>query len=146
MNRGALALLGLLLIALLLSGAAVAIAKGNGKAEPLVAERAAKGLKEARKALNLTEISGVVSSVNATKRTFVVTADDGKTYEIRLQRIYVRASDGVIIFGGWIFKNIDVGDQVSLKVIAAKRGNVHIALSITIDGQTYVAPRLLLRS
>lgn len=145
MQRGLVALFGLLVVALLLSGTAIALAKSAWKGEMIATERALKSRAEAKRALNLTEVSGVVSSVNATKRTFTVVTSDGQSYEVRLLRIYVRSSDGALIFGGWIFMNIDVGDQVSLQLLSAKSGKVHIAFSISIDGQSYVFPRLVAR-
>ncbi|MCX8196333.1 MAG: hypothetical protein N3F67_04570 [Acidilobaceae archaeon] len=145
--RTYLAALGLALLLLLALGTVVAAAKPWKMAGEIEGKKGiSKEAKVQRKAnVTLVEIKGKVVSLNATKRTFTVEAQDGKRYEIRLHRIYVRVSDGALVFGGWIYRNIQVGEEVSAVIAENKRAGIYVALSITVDGQTYQTPRYFMR-
>lgn len=86
---------------------------------------------------NLTTIEGEVKSVNKTNGFIVVTAD-GKDYNVRLLKVYVRTSDGALIFGGWILGNIKPGDTV--KITGFDRNSVLVAVSITWGNVEYQFP------
>lgn len=148
--RTSLVAAGLVLLLLVAIGGLAAAAKpwkmaGEGK-EP-EAKAAAKGGKRQKEnaSIKLIEIKGKVSAINATRRTFTVVAQDGQSYELRLHRFYVRVSDGVLVFGGWIYRNIEVGEEVSAVIAQSKRSGIYMVLSITVDGQTYQVPRFFMR-
>ncbi|MEN3000125.1 MAG: hypothetical protein ABDH61_06110 [Acidilobaceae archaeon] len=142
---------GLALLLLVAVGGLVVAAKPwkmAGDGMELEMKGAWKGGKRQKEnvSIQFVEIKGKVSAINATKRTFTVVAQDGKSYELRLHRVYVRTSDGVLIFGGWIFNNlIKEGKEVSAVIAQSKRSGLYMVFSITVDGQTYQTPRYYMR-
>ncbi|MEM0491993.1 MAG: hypothetical protein QXR02_05920 [Acidilobaceae archaeon] len=87
---------------------------------------------------NATKISGTITSINVTNHTFTVTTDDGKIYTVKVMKTYVRVNDGVLVFGGWIFHNLDVGDDVTITGLG--KNSVLVALSITWNNYTFQLP------
>jgi hypothetical protein len=86
---------------------------------------------------NLATISGTVKSVNLT-RGFIVVMSDGKDYNVFVKKEYVRTSDGVLVFGGWILGNVKPGDDITVKGFG-KNSNI-LAVEITWKGNTYQIP------
>jgi hypothetical protein len=86
---------------------------------------------------NLTTISGTVKSVNLT-RGFIVVTSGGKDYNVFVKKEYVRTSDGVLVFGGWILGNVKQGNSIEVKGFG-KNSNI-LAVEIVWNGNTYQIP------
>ncbi len=102
---------------------------------PMMDEWHGKG--KGGKYANLTTIDGTVKSVNIT-RGFIVVTSDGEDYRVFVGKVYVRTSDGVLIFGGWILGNVKQGDPITVKGFG-KNSNV-VAVEITWKDNTYQYP------
>jgi cold shock CspA family protein len=86
---------------------------------------------------NFTTISGTVKSVNLT-RGFIVVTSDGKDYNVFVKKEYVRTSDGVLVFGGWILGNVKQGNSIEVKGFS-RNSNI-LAVEIVWNGNTYQIP------
>jgi len=88
---------------------------------------------------NLTTISGTVKSVNLTRGWgFIVVKSGGKDYNVFVKKAYVRTSDGVLVFGGWILGNVKQGNSIEVKGFG-KNSNI-LAVEIVWNGNTYQIP------
>jgi len=87
--------------------------------------------------VNLTVIEGKVKTVNLTKG-FIVVTSNGKDYNVFVRGVYVRISDGVLVFGGWILGNVKPNDLIIVKGIG-RNSNV-FAVEVTWKGNTYQIP------
>ncbi|MGC9149257.1 MAG: hypothetical protein ACP5GI_07460 [Sulfolobales archaeon] len=91
------------------------------------------------KVLNETEINGGV--VSKSNRTLILVLDTGvKNYTVVLGPVYVRESDGVLVSGAYLFKNINVGDTLTIKTALIGNKSIVPALSVSLGNQVYSLP------
>ncbi len=91
------------------------------------------------KVLNETEINGNV--VSKSNRTLILVLDTGvKNYTVVLGPVYVRESDGVLVSGAYLFKNINVGDTLTIKTVLIGNKSIVPALSVSLGNQVYSLP------
>ncbi len=88
---------------------------------------------------NATMINGTVMSKS--NRTLILVLDTGvKNYTVVLGPVYVRESDGVLVSGAYLFKNINVGDTLTIKTVLIGNKSIVPALSVSLGNQTYSLP------
>ena len=90
--------------------------------------------------LNVTELTGTV--VSKSNRTLVAVLNVNNTnYTLVFSNVYVRASDGVLVSGAYVFKSVNVGDTVTIKTLALALNTTHApVLEISVGGVVYDSP------
>jgi len=111
--------------------------KGGEEHRPMMKGEFEKDKGKHARFANLATISGKVKSVNLT-RGFIVVTSGGKDYNVFVKKEYVRTSDGVLVFGGWILGNVKPGNDITVKGFD-KNSNI-LAVEIVWNGNTYQIP------
>ncbi|MEM4484799.1 MAG: hypothetical protein QW366_01015 [Sulfolobales archaeon] len=100
-------------------------------------EKGWKGISKISFNLTTTTYTGTVVFKSSTSMRLTLSVDN-VNYTVLILPVYVRSSDGALVSGLWIFNKISPGTTLEITSLANK--TVLPALSISINGETYITP------